>query len=105
MKRRMMILSAAALTFAMAGPVMAQYNPDHVTNGGIANADAGFFDSHPNLSKRLAADPTLIDNKQFVDHHPELHSYLETHPNVRAEFRNHPYKFMHREAQYDKHHN
>ncbi len=105
MKRRMMILSAAALTFAMAGPVMAQVNPDHVTEPGIANADSGFFDSHPNLSKRLASDPTLIDNKQFVDHHPELHSYLETHPNVRAEFRNHPYKFMHREEKYDKHHN
>jgi hypothetical protein len=93
MKRSMMILSAAALTFAMAGPVMAQVP---VTKGAVANADYAFFDSHPNVAIALAKNPALIENQQWVDNHPALHEYLRTHPNVRREFKAHPYRFMHR---------
>ncbi len=92
MKRGITILSAVALAFAIAGPVMAQ-GP---MTGGAANADYAFFDSHPNLARALAKDPTLIDNQQFADSHPALHEYLKTHPYVRHEFKQHPYKFMHR---------
>jgi len=99
MKRGMMIFSAAALTLAMAGTVKAQYmRPD------AANADVNYFDSHPDVAHKLAKDPTLIDNQQFVDSHPGLHEYLHEHPNVRHEFRSHPYRFMHREEKYHKHH-
>jgi hypothetical protein len=97
----MTILSAAALALATAGPVMAQ----QPTHDAVANADYSFFDSHPDLARRLAKDPTLIDNQQFVDSHPGLHDYLKTHPNVRHEFKSHPYHFMHREDVYDAHHN
>ncbi len=93
MKRGITILSAAALAFAIAGPVMAQ---GPMMGEGAANADYAFFDSHPNLAHALAKDPTLIDNQQFVDSHPALHEYLKTHPYVRHEFKSHPYKFMHR---------
>jgi hypothetical protein len=93
MKRGMTILSAAALTFAMAGPVMAQAP---VTHGAVTNADYAFFDSHPDLARELAKDPALIENRRWVDNHPALHEYLKTHPNVRREFKAHPYKFMHR---------
>jgi hypothetical protein len=101
MKRGMMVLSAAALAlaFAMAGSVMAQ-EPTHA-----AVANYAFFDAHPNLARRLAKDPTLIDNQQFVDSHPALRTYLHDHPNVRHEFKDHPYNFMHREDVYEAHHN
>ena len=92
MKRSMMILSAAALTFAMAGPVMAQ----PVTGGAAANADYTFFDSHPKIARELRENPSLIENRPWVDSHPELHEYLRTHPKVRHEFKAHPYWFMHR---------
>ena len=100
MKRGITILSAAALTFAMAGPVMAQ---PPVTWGAAANADYAFFDSHPNLAQELQRDPALIENQRFVDNHPALHAYLETHPEVRREFRAHPYKFMHRAEELQRH--
>ena len=93
MKRGVAILSAAALAFAMAGPVMAQAP---VTERGVANADYAFFDSHPNIARQLEKNPSLIENQQYVDNHPQLHEYLKTHPYVRREFKAHPYRFMHR---------
>jgi hypothetical protein len=101
MKRGIIILAAAALTFAAVAPVMAQ----QPTYGSVAKSDYGYFDSHPQVAHELAKDPTLIDNQQFVDAHPGLHDYLHDHPNVRHEFKSHPYKFMHREDVYDAHHN
>jgi len=85
----------------MAGPVLAQ----EPSRGAVANADYSFFDSHPSLARQLSKDPTLIDNRHFVDGHPALHEYLRTHPTVRAEFKSHPYQFMHREVEFGEHHN
>jgi hypothetical protein len=101
MKRRMAILSAAALAFAMAGPVMAQQ--PHVTEQAVANADYAFFDSHPNIARQLEKNPSLIENQQYVDNHPQLHEYLKTHPYVRREFKDHPYRFMHRAEELQHH--
>jgi hypothetical protein len=95
MKRGITILTAAALTFAIAGPVMAQ----HITHEAVVNTD-NYLDQHPQLEKRLAKDPALIDNQQFVDNHPGLRAYLHDHPNARHEFKSHPYKFMHREERH-----
>src|SRR5229473_8471750 len=100
MKPGMMIFSAAALTFAMAGPVMAQMSMHHAA----ANADRGYFDSHPDVSRELKRDPSLVDNQQFVDSHPGLHEYLRDHPAVRHDFKSHPYRFMRRERAYHRHH-
>ena len=101
MRRGIAILAAAALTLAAVGPARAQ----QPTYGAVAGSDYSYFDSHPDVARKLAKDPTLIDNQQFVDAHPDLHEYLHNHPNVRHEFKSHPYKFMHREDVYDAHHN
>ena len=101
MKRAMTVFSAVALTFAMAGPVFAQM-PMHPA---AANADRSYFDEHPDVAHKLAKDPTLVDNQQFVDSHPGLHEYLHDHPGVRHDFKSHPYRFMHRSEAYKKHHN
>src|ERR1035437_4033218 len=93
MKRSMMILSAAALTFAMAGPVMAQAP---VTERAVAKADYAFFDSHPNVASALARNPALIEDQQWGDNHPAIREYPRTHPSLRREFKSHPYRFMHR---------
>src|ERR1039458_6609567 len=102
MKRGITILSAAALAFAMAGPVMGQGRGGP---GTAASADYAFFDSHPNVARALEKDPSLIDNQAWVDQHPALHEYLKTHPYIRKEFKDHPYKFMHRAEQIQNHHN
>ncbi|HEV2171547.1 MAG TPA: hypothetical protein VGR40_11395, partial [Candidatus Binatus sp.] len=89
------------LAFAMAGPVMA-----HEPMGeAAASADTSYFDSHPEEAKRLRNDPSLIDNPQFMNAHPDLREYLHSHPNVRHDFKKHPYRFMHRSEVYNKHHN
>jgi hypothetical protein len=99
MKRGITILTAAAMIsvsgaglFAIASPVMAQ----PITHEAVVNTDS-YLDQHPQIAKRLAKDPTLIDNQQFVDNHPGLRAYLHDHPNARHEFKSHPYKFMKRE--------
>jgi len=96
----MTIFSAAALTFAMAVPAMAQGPNLH---GTAAEADRQFFDSHPNVERALEKDPTLIDNQAWVDQHPALHEYLKTHPYLRHEFKSHPYDFMHSAEHAQKH--
>ena len=100
MRRGMTIVAAATLTLAMTDPLMAQ----QPTVPAVENADYAYFDSHPEIANQLAKDPTLIDNQQFVDSHPSLHTYLHDHPNVRHEFKTHPYKFMHRSEMYNQNH-
>jgi hypothetical protein len=101
MKRGMMILSATLLTVAMAGPVMA-----HEPMGQAAGyTDYSYFDSHPEVAKRLRKNPTLIDDPQFMNAHPDLREYLHSHPQVRHDFKTHPYRFMHQAEGYNKHHN
>jgi hypothetical protein len=101
MKRATMIFSAVALTFAMAGPVFAQMP----MRPAAANADTSYFDSHPDVARKLRKDPSLADNQQFVDSHPGLHEYLHNNPGVRHDLKSHPYRFMHRSEAYNKHHN
>ncbi len=101
MKRGMVIFSAAALMFAMAGrPAFAQMP----MGAAAGNADESYFDSHPDVAHRLAKNPSLIDNQQWVDAHPGLHEYLHDHPNVRHDFKSHPYRFMHRSEKWNKNH-
>ena len=69
----------------------------------LANTDR-YFDHHPEVERQLNADPRLVDNRQYVDSHPGLHEFLNTHPVARQEFKSHPYKFMHREDHYDHNH-
>jgi hypothetical protein len=101
MKRATMIFSAVALTFAMAGPVLAQMP----MRPAAANADTSYFDEHPDLAGKLQKDPTLVDNQAFLNSHPGLHEYLKANPSVKKDFKSHPYRFMHRAEAYNKHHN
>ena len=98
MKKTITILSAAALAFAMAGPVAAQMRAD------AAKADQGYLNSHPQVMRDLEKNPERIDNQKFVDNHPGLGSYLHEHPNVRHKFKAHPNRFMHRAEQHDERH-
>ncbi len=62
-----------------------------------------YLDRHPEAAAQLRQNPTLINDREFMEQHPELHEFLNQHPNARAEFKAHPYKFMHREKKYEKH--
>jgi len=71
------------------------------TNWQLSSADR-FLDSHPEIAEQLHKDPSLINNKQFVQNHPALQQYLQEHPAVREEFSENPNAFMRQEQRYDR---
>jgi hypothetical protein len=49
-----------------------------------ANGDmSGFLATHPGLAKQLREQPGLINDRRFVQNHPNLDQYLRNHPNAR----------------------
>ena len=72
-----------------------------VTRGELRNFD-GFLDKHPEIDEQLRKNPGLINDPKYVNDHPELKEFLDKHPGVRAELKEHPKYFMHRERQFDK---
>jgi GrpB-like predicted nucleotidyltransferase (UPF0157 family) len=68
----------------------------------LANMDR-FMDSHPEIAEQLRKDPSLVDNKKFVEQHPALQQYLATHPGVREEYKENPTAFMRQEERFDRH--
>jgi len=62
-----------------------------------------FLDSHPELAEQLRKDPSLINNREFLENHPALQQYLQSHPEVREEFQENPNAFMRQENRYERH--
>lgn len=74
-------------------------NPD-LTRGELQNFD-GFLDSHPDISKQLDANPSLINDSGYLKANPDLQTYLTQHPQVREEITETPNYFMNRENRLD----
>ena len=62
-----------------------------------------FLDGHPEVAEQLRKDPSLLNNQEFVEKHPELREFLQNHPGVREEFRENPNAFMRQENRYERH--
>src|SRR5258706_6206431 len=71
-----------------------------ITRGELVNMDR-FMDSHPEIAEQLRKDPSLVNNKEFVENHPALQQFLAEHPGVREEYKENPNAFMHREERFD----
>jgi GrpB-like predicted nucleotidyltransferase (UPF0157 family) len=72
-----------------------------VTRGELANMDR-FMDSHPEIAEQLRKDPSLVNNKEFVENHAALRQFLIEHPGVREEYKENPNAFMHQEQRFDR---
>jgi hypothetical protein len=72
-----------------------------VTRGELANMDR-FMDSHPEIAEQLRKDPSLVNNKEFVENHAALRQFLAEHPGVREEYKENPNAFMHQEQRFDR---
>jgi phage-related protein len=72
-----------------------------VTRQELANMDR-FMDGHPEIAEQLHKDPSLVNNKKFVDSHPALQQFLADHPGVREEYKENPNAFMNQENRYDR---
>jgi hypothetical protein len=75
---------------------------DDATRRQLASFDK-FLDSHPEIAEQVRKDPSLLDNKEFVQKHPELQQYLQDHPEIREEVGQNPNAFMHQEDRFDRH--
>jgi hypothetical protein len=60
-----------------------------------------FLDSHREIAEQVRKNPSLLDNRDFVQNHPPLQDYLRDHPGVRDEIRQDPNAFMHQEDRFD----
>jgi hypothetical protein len=72
-----------------------------VTRRQLENVDR-FMDSHPEISEQLRKDPSLVNNKEFVENHPAFREYLQQNPGVREEMTENPNRFMHQEQRFDR---
>jgi GrpB-like predicted nucleotidyltransferase (UPF0157 family) len=99
------LLTLAAVLFTAPVSVQAQsttpQDQNDVTRRQLASFD-NFLDSHPEVAEQLRKDPSLVDNHEFVDKHPDLQEYLQQHPEIREEIRQNPNRFMHEEERFDR---
>ena len=84
------IISSAIAVPALAGPRAA--DPD-ITRQEVAAFDA-YLDQHSTLARQLQANPALVDNEEFVEHHRDFADFMQDHPRIREELREHPGQFV-----------
>jgi hypothetical protein len=74
---------------------------EHGTNGFDRDAAreaasfGQFLGVHANLAAQVSKDPTLLNNKEFMETHPELQDYLKSHPAAQAQLQHNPQAFLH----------
>lgn len=114
--------SAATLSLAVAGmlcfgaPVRAQSTPSTDNNrtpdnrsfqnddgrrGQLTEFDE-FLDSHPEIAEQLRRNPSLADNRAFVQNHPALQTFFQNNHDVRNRLQQDPNVFMRQENQFDR---
>ncbi|HUA33626.1 MAG TPA: hypothetical protein VMA09_08465 [Candidatus Binataceae bacterium] len=54
-----------------------------------------FAASHADVVSRLARQPRLMDNQQFMSGHPEFAQFVDSHPNFKDEFEANPGNYVH----------
>ena len=74
---------------------------DDITRRDLARFDQ-FLDRHREIADQLRKTPSLIDNPQFLQSHPELNTYLQDHPSVKQEISEQPDTFMRLEDLYGR---
>lgn len=61
-----------------------------------------FLQDHPEIARELRQRPRLVNDRDFVDHHPVLRDWLNDHPETATAFRENPDAFMDRERHFQQ---
>ncbi len=72
-----------------------------ITRQELARFDQ-FLDNHQEIAQQLRHDPALVNDRNYVQGHPELQAFLQDHPGVREEIKEDPNYFMRQENRYDR---
>ena len=67
----------------------------------MSNMDR-FMDAHPEIAEQLQKNPSLVNNKDFIEDHPALQQFLKDHPELRQQYQANPNAFMHQEERFDQ---
>ena len=51
-----------------------------------------FLQDHPRVSADLRSNPSLVNNKKYLDKHDELEHFLRRHPSVKREVLERPHR-------------
>jgi hypothetical protein len=73
---------------------------DDITRRELASFDR-FLASHREIGEQLHKNPSLVNNEEYTEKHPELQAYLQQHPGVREEITENPNTFMRQEERFD----
>jgi len=98
--RHVLVLGLAIACLLLFPALVSAQNND-INRAELRNFDQ-FLDSHPQIKAELSRNPSLVNNREFLEKHQELRAFLESHPGVREELRQNPGVFMHREAGYER---
>lgn len=86
MRWAFVILMATLMAAALSTPAFAQYDAFQTWNVFAAN--------HPRTAQQIEANPSLINNENYVEHHSALNQFLLNHPGVRRQFQANPQGFL-----------
>jgi len=73
-----------------------------VTRGELAGFNE-FLGSHNRIADELSKNPSLANNQDYLENHPELKSYLQAHPQVHEELSGNPQTFLQSTQQFNTH--
>jgi len=88
--------AAEAGRSASSGP--SQQGPTPASNNDMSRKQAveldSFLDAHPTLGDQLQSNPTLINNRTFLNDHPDLVEFLRSNPGLAQDWRSNPQAAM-----------
>ncbi|HXA78148.1 MAG TPA: hypothetical protein VNV41_13540 [Candidatus Acidoferrales bacterium] len=73
-------------------------SPDRDTDQRNAVRFDEFLDGHREIAEQVRKDPSLANNREFIQNHPTLQTFLQNNPGVRDDLRRDPNVFIHQEA-------
>ncbi len=79
------------------------FQRDRDVTGGELGSFHEFMEGHSNIAGELSKNPSLANNKEYLESHPELREYLKAHPQVHEELSENPQSFLKSAQQFDTH--
>ena len=53
-----------------------------------------FLGGHESVAQQISKNPSLVNNEEYMQNHPELKAYLQAHPDVQEKLRENPQAFI-----------
>jgi hypothetical protein len=67
---------------------------DWITAQATASQSGNYLLEHPDVARAIEANPPLLKNSEYIWAHPGLQAFIDQHPNLSTEMKEHPYGFV-----------